>query len=211
MGSKAKEELGKPKLQTLRYIRSIAKGATNEPSNLKEILKDVVTSLANFKKFYNRENECPRGRPGPPGKRGRNGSQGPMGPPGKSGKQGIMGPPGIRGEKGVKGDIGAPGIPGMKGEPGQSISAPKVTLSSSELTVNKSNSASILCSASGNPAPQVVWSRMNGMLPSRANITSDGLMRIDNVRLHDSGKYKCVAQNILGRKEKVASLLVQSR
>ena len=46
-----------------------------------------------------------------------------------------MGPPGIRGEKGVKGDIGAPGIPGMKGKPGESISAPKVTVSSSHLTV----------------------------------------------------------------------------
>ncbi|XP_068754122.1 contactin-5-like [Montipora capricornis] len=135
-----------------------------------------------------------------------------MGLPGRSGKQGIIGPPGIRGEKGVKGDIGPPGIPGMKGEPGESISAPQVTLSSSELTVNKSNSASLMCSVSGNPAPQVVWSRMNGMLPSsRAKVTSDGLMQIDDVRLEDSGKYKCVAQNILGMREKVARLVVQSQ
>ncbi|XP_068754117.1 contactin-6-like isoform X3 [Montipora capricornis] len=211
LGSKTKEEVGEEKLR--RYIRSIAKDATNESLSMKEILKDVVTSLASFNKFcHNRGNECLRGRPGPPGKRGRKGSQGLMGPAGRSGKQGIVGPPGIRGEKGVRGAIGPPGVPGMKGEPGEAISAPKVTLSSSELTVNKSNSAFLMCSASGNPAPQVVWSRMNGMLPSsRARVRSDGLMQIDDERLEDSGKYRCVARNILGRKEKVANLIVQSR
>ena len=169
-------------------------------------------------------NVCPRGLPGPPGRagpkgdkgnqgrRGRKGSQGMMGQPGRSGKQGIMGPPGIRGEKGIKGYTGTPGIPGMKGEPGESISVPKITLSSSQLTVNESRTASLLCSASGNPAPQITWSRENGVLPSnRSKVTADGLMQIDNARFEDAGKYKCVAQNILGRKEEVASLVVQSR
>ena len=135
-----------------------------------------------------------------------------MGPPGKSGKQGIMGPPGIRGEKGVKGDIGLQGIPGIKGEPGESISTPKITLSSTELTVTKSDSASLLCYASGNPAPRVAWSRENGVLPHhKTRETSDGLLQIDDARLEDAGKYKCVAQNILGREEKVISLIVQSK
>ncbi|XP_068754279.1 contactin-4-like isoform X2 [Montipora capricornis] len=194
-----------------RYTRSIGNSAIfNKSAIIKEILDKVVTSLTRYNKLC--YNVCRRGRPGPPGKKGRKGSQGVMGLPGRSGKQGIIGPPGIRGEKGVKGDIGPPGIPGMKGEPGESISAPQVTLSSSALTVNRSNSASLMCSVSGNPAPQVVWSRMNGVLPSsRARVTSDGLMQIDDVRLEDSGKYKCVAHNILGRKEKVARLVVQSR
>ena len=135
-----------------------------------------------------------------------------MGQPGRSGKQGIMGPPGIRGEKGIKGDIVVPGIPGVKGEPGESISAPKVTVSTSQLTVNESTTASLLCSASGNPAPQVVWSRLNGTLPSNRNkVTSKGMMQIKDVRLEDAGKYKCVARNILGREEEVASLVVQSK
>jgi len=186
-------------------------------------LEEVVTS--SFKKIcHNSGNFCPRGLPGPPGRdgtkgdkgdqgrRGKKGSQGVMGQPGRSGKQGIMGPPGIKGEKGIKGDIGPAGIPGMKGEPGESISAPKVTLSTSKLTVNENTPASLLCSASGNPAPQVAWSRVNGTLPSnRTKVTSVGLLQIKNVRLEDAGKYKCVARNILGRKEKVTSLVVQSK
>ena len=135
-----------------------------------------------------------------------------MGPPGRSGKQGIMGPTGIRGERGIKGDTCAPGIPGMKGEPGESISVPKITLSSSQLIVNESTTALLLCSASGNPAPQVAWSRVNGVLPrNRTKVTSGGMIQIDDARLEDAGKYKCVAQNIVGRKEAVANLVVQSR
>ena len=147
------------------------------------------------------------------GPSGPGGKQGVMGPPGRSGKQGIMGPPGIRGEKGIKGDIGPPGIPGIKGEPGESISAPKVTISpASQLTVNESNPAALFCSATGNPAPQLSWIRVDGSLPSnRIKMTSDGLMQIDDVRLEDSGKYKCMARNILGKDENAAKLVVQSK
>ena len=77
----------------------------------------------------------------------------------------------------LKEDIGPPGIPGIKGEPGESISAPKVTRSTSQLTVNESTTASLLCSASGNFAPQVAWSRLNGTLPSnRTKLTSEALI-----------------------------------
>ena len=121
-----------------------------------------------------------------------------------------MGPPGLRGERVIKGDTGPPGIPGIKGEPGESISAPKVTISPSQLIVNESNTAALFCSATGNHAPQVSWSRVNGSLPSnRTRLTSDGLMQIADVRLEDAGKYKYAARNILGQDEKAASLGVQ--
>ena len=181
---------------------------------MKEILEDVVTS--SFKKICQKSgslNVCSRGLPGPPGRRGRKGSQGIMGPPGRGGKQGNMGPPGIRGEKGIKGNIGPPGIPGIKGEPGESISAPKVTISpASQLTVKESNTAALFCSASGNPAPQLSWIRVDGSLPSnKIRVTSDGLMEIDDVRLEDAGKYKCMAHNILGKDENTANLVVHSK
>jgi len=181
---------------------------------MKEILEDVVTS--SFKKICQRSgslNACPRGLPGPPGRRGRKGSQGIMGPPGRSGKQGIMGPPGVRGEKGIKGDIGLPGIPGIKGEPGESISAPKVSISPAlRLIVNESNTASLFCSATGNPAPQLSWVKVYGSLPSdRIKMTSDGRMQIDDVRLENAGKFKCLARNILGKDESVVNLVVHSK
>ena len=209
-----------------RFTRSVANETPlNNSANIKEVLEDVVTS--SFKKICQKTgnwNFCPRGMPGPPGrdgskgdkgdqgKKGRKGSQGLMGQPGRSGKQGIMGPPGIRGEKGFKGDNGAPGISGIKGEPGESISAPKVTVFPSQLTVNESTTALLQCSASGNPAPHVAWSRLNGTFPSnRTKVSSVGLLKIDGVRLKDAGKYKCMARNILGSEENVASLVVQSK
>ncbi|XP_078374637.1 uncharacterized protein LOC144658156 [Oculina patagonica] len=210
--SEKKETISETKLH--RITRSISGNPTfNNSANMKKVLENVVTS--SFKKICQNSgsfNVCPRGMPGPPGRRGRKGSQGIMGPPGRAGKQGVMGPPGIGGEKGIKGYIGPPGIPGIKGEPGESISAPKVTITPSQLTVNESNTAALFCSATGNPAPQVSWSRVNGSLPrNRTKVTSDGLMQITDVRLKDAGKYKCVAQNILGNDEMAASLIVQSR
>ena len=197
-----------------RITRSISSNPPfNNSANMKEVLKNVVTS--SFKEICQKSgsfNVCARGLPGPPGRRGRKGSQGIMGPPGRSGKQGIMGPPGRRGDKGIKGNIGPPGIPGIKGEPGESISAPKLTITPSQLTVNESNTAALFCSATGNPAPQVSWSRANGSLPSnRVRVTSGGLMQIPDARLEDAGKYKCTGQNILGKDEKVTSLVVQSK
>ncbi|KAL9970446.1 hypothetical protein ACROYT_G022822 [Oculina patagonica] len=196
-----------------RITRSISSNPPfNYSANMKEVLEDVVTS--SFKKLCQRSesfNVCPRGMPGPPGRRGRKGSRGIMGPPGRSGKRGIMGPPGVQGEKGIKGDIGPPGIPGIKGEPGESISAPKVTITPSHLTVNESNTAALFCSATGNPAPQVSWSRVNGSLPSnRAKLTADGVLQLDDVRPGDAGMYKCLASNLLGSDGKVANLVVQS-
>ena len=212
---------------TNEKLRRVARHITNNQpfntsANMKKVLEDVVTS--SFKKICQNSgtwNVCPRGLTGPPGRdgpkgdkgnQGRRGKKGMMGQPGRSGKQGIMGPPGIRGEKGVKGDIGAPGVPGMKGEPGESISSPKVTVSSSHLTVNESNTAVLLCSVSGNPVPQLAWSRVGGVFPSnRTKVSSEGLLQINKVRLEDTGTYKCVARNILGREEKRTSLVVESK
>ena len=199
--------------------------SSNDSHFLKQVLEDMFTTSLKICQKRGNFNVCPRGRPGPPGRagtkgvkgnegrRGRRGSQGIMGPPGRSGKQGIMGPPGIRGEKGIKGDIGPPGIPGIKGEPGESISAPKVTISPvSQLTVNQSNTAVFFCSVSGNPTAKVTWTKVNGSLPSdKTKLTSDGLLQIKDVRLEDAGKYKCMAQNLLGNDEEVTALIVQSR
>jgi len=211
--SEKKETSSETKLH--RITRSIANNLTfNNSVNMKEVLEDVVTS--SFKKICQKSgslNVCPRGLPGPPGRRGKKGFQGVTGPPGRSGKQGIMGPPGLRGENGIKGDIGLPGMPGTKGEPGKSISAPNLTISpASQVTVNESNTAALFCSATGNPPAKLSWIRINGSLPSdRIKVTSDGLLQIDDVRLDDAGKYKCIARNILGKDENAANLVVQSK
>ena len=187
------------------------------------MIEDIVSSTWKICNNKAGLNVCPRGRPGPPGsagpkgdkgRKGRKGSQGIMGQPGRSGKQGIKGLPGIRGEKGIKGDIGPPGLPGIpgtKGEPGAPIARPKVTISPPKLNVNETNTASLICSASGNPAAQISWSKVSGSFPGRTKVTSDGQVQIIGVRMEDAGEYKCVARNILGKDEQTAILVVQSR
>jgi len=196
--------------------------STNDSYYIKQVLEDMLTTSLKICQKRGSFNVCPRGRPGPPGRagnkgdkgnQGRRGRKGFEGPPGRSGKQGIEGRPGIRGEKGMKGDIGPPGIPGIKGVPGESISAPKVRISpASELTVNESNTAVFFCSVSGNPAAQLSWIRVKGSLPiNRTKVSSGGLLQIKEVRLEDAGKYRCLARNILGSDENVATLIVQSK
>ena len=152
-----------------------------------------------------------RGRRGQKGKLGNRGDRGIMGSPGKSGKQGIMGPVGPQGEtglKGQKGDTGPAGMPGAKGEPGESISAPAVAVSPAVLTVNETGSVSFQCSASGNPEPVIVWSKLNNQLQISQSAVSGGKLLLKNVEASDSGAYKCSAANILGQARAVARLVV---
>ncbi|KAL9967661.1 hypothetical protein ACROYT_G025941 [Oculina patagonica] len=134
-----------------------------------------------------------RGRRGQKGRTGNKGDKGIMGSPGKSGKQGIMGPAGLKGEtgtKGEKGDIGPAGMPGSKGEPGESISSPAVVVSPVTLTVNEGGSASFQCSASGNPEPAVVWSKLENQSEISRTAVSGGKLQLTKVTGNDSGVYQ---------------------
>jgi len=157
-----------------------------------------------------------RGRRGQKGKTGNKGDKGIMGSLGRSGKQGIMGPPGLRGEagtKGQKGDIGPAGVPGAKGEPGETILAPTVAVSPAKLTVNESGSASLQCSASGNPEPVIKWRTVNNQSEISKSAFSNlrGELRFQNVKGSDSGVYECSAANILGNARAVVQLEVNGK
>lgn len=108
----------------------------------------------------------------------------------------------------VLGDTGSPGHPGPKGEPGESISVPQVTVSPSSMTVTENQSATFLCSASGNPKPKVLWSKMNGSQLVNRNGQQNKLF-INKATYNDSGKYVCTARNILGKEEKIIELVVE--
>ena len=91
-----------------------------------------------------------------------------------------MGPEGLKGEpgtKGEKGEIGPAGMPGRKGEPGQSISSPAVVVSPVTLTVNEGGSASFQCSASGNPEPALVWSKLDNQSKIAQSAVSRGKLK----------------------------------
>ncbi|KAL9969309.1 hypothetical protein ACROYT_G021508 [Oculina patagonica] len=161
-----------------------------------------------------RGNKGARGRRGQKGRTGNKGDKGIMGSPGKSGKQGIMGPAGVKGEsgtKGEKGDTGPAGMPGNKGEPGESISSPAVVVSPVTLTVNEGGSTSFQCSASGNPEPTVMWSKLDNQSEIIQSAVSEGKVELKNVTGNDSGVYQCSATNILGKARAVAQLVVNLR
>ena len=155
-----------------------------------------------------------RGRRGQKGRTGNKGDKGIMGSPGKSGKQGIMGPAGLKGEtgtKGEKGDLGPAGMPGTKGEPGESISSPAVVVSPVTSTVNEGESASFHCSASGNPEPAIVWSKLDNQSKIIQSAVSGGKLQLKKVTGNDSGVYQCSATNILGNSREVVRLTVNGK
>ena len=134
-----------------------------------------------------------------------------MGAPGKSGKQGIMGTVGPKGDpglKGQKGDTGPTGMPGAKGEPGESISAPVVAVSPTNLTVNESETASFQCSVSGNPEPAIVWSKRGNLSEVNTSAVSRGRLLLKNVKARHSGEYQCSVTNILGHAQTLVQLVV---
>ena len=137
-----------------------------------------------------------------------------MGSPGKSGKQGIMGPAGLMGDTGIqgqKGDRGSTGMPGTKGEPGQSISSPTVVVSPVTLTVKEGGSASFQCSASGNPEPAIVWSKVDNQSKITQSAVSGGKLQLKHVTGNDSGLYQCSATNILGKSLEVVRFTVNGK
>ena len=214
------------KRRTVDTVKNNSEAVNKEERKLKinKILSELKPYLCQSKSAT-----CPSGPPGPPGppgprgqkgargrrgqkgKTGKKGDQGIMGSPGKSGKQGIMGPVGPQGEVGPKGDMGAAGMPGAKGEPGESISAPTVAVSPIKLTVNEGGSASFQCSASGNPGPAVVWSKLDSQSEISQSAVSVGRLRLRNVKGSDSGVYHCSAKNILGKALAVAQLEVNGK
>ena len=129
----------------------------------------------------------------------------------KEWQEGIRGPVGLPGEAGIKcqkGDAGPVGVPGTKGEPGESFSAPSVALSPSRVTVNESGSAMFQCSATGNPQPAVVWSKLPNQLQISKSAVTGGILSLQNVKGSDAGVYKCSAANVLGQAHALGRLVV---
>ncbi|XP_061591358.1 basement membrane-specific heparan sulfate proteoglycan core protein isoform X3 [Cololabis saira] len=65
------------------------------------------------------------------------------------------------------------------------------------------------CLAHGTPPLTYSWTRLEGSLPSRAEV-SGGDLQINLATAEDAGSYKCVATNKVGRSEAVAKVTVRS-
>ncbi|XP_047482139.1 uncharacterized protein LOC125034437 isoform X2 [Penaeus chinensis] len=65
------------------------------------------------------------------------------------------------------------------------------------------------CAPTGNPDPQVLWSRMDGPMPvGRARVGRDWSLTISDVAIGDQGVYVCEASNVAGSDSANTSLAV---
>ncbi|KAH8292270.1 hypothetical protein KR054_007975 [Drosophila jambulina] len=67
------------------------------------------------------------------------------------------------------------------------------------LQVKKGSSVRIECSATGNPMPNVTWSRKNNILPNGEEKLHSHVLSIENVDRHKGGVYICTANNRVGQ------------
>uniref|UniRef100_A0A665UZU7 Heparan sulfate proteoglycan 2 n=1 Tax=Echeneis naucrates TaxID=173247 RepID=A0A665UZU7_ECHNA len=83
-----------------------------------------------------------------------------------------------------------------------------VSIQPSIADVQEGQSLELNCLASGNPPPQVTWTRLDGNLSPRAQV-SEGDLQINLATAEDAGSYKCVASNKVGDSEVVAKVTVR--
>ena len=92
-------------------------------------------------------------------------------------------------------------------------SSPAIKDSESELTVTQGQSIRLPCEVTGDPRPQITWTK-NGVRISEVDphyfISEAGSLEIFSADPGDTATYSCTAMNIVGVKEKRMTLFVRS-
>ncbi|KAM4737871.1 basement membrane-specific heparan sulfate proteoglycan core protein isoform 2-T2 [Anableps anableps] len=86
---------------------------------------------------------------------------------------------------------------------------PYATLLPDDVAVRIGEVIRLQCLAHGTPPLTYTWTKLDGVLPPRAQ-TSEGALQIDLATPEDAGSYKCVASNRVGNSEVVAKVTVRS-
>ncbi|XP_031630325.1 uncharacterized protein LOC116345246 [Contarinia nasturtii] len=146
------------------------------------------------------------------GKDGKEGLPGPQGPPGTVGERGLTGP---RGRSGRPGQNGIPGLPGIVAykygldadklhipptEVGKLLIPPSIAGGSNKpIVIVEDKFLRLICDATGQPKPDVVWYRHDGrpITDGSWQVTSirDHTINITHVNRVHNGIYVCVANN----------------
>ena len=76
--------------------------------------------------------------------------------------------------------------------------APQVLLSFKTKLAEEKQNVTIACNVTGQPQPDIKWSKSGGTMPKSRNGVKNGVLTIYNVAETDRGTYVCKAKNILG-------------
>ena len=87
---------------------------------------------------------------------------------------------------------------------------PSVTIrgGTSVKTVSVDGNLTLECIGTGNPKPQIQWSRVDGQLP-QGLIIEGGILIIQNARHSYGGVYICEATNRIGSVQSQVAIFVQ--
>ena len=76
--------------------------------------------------------------------------------------------------------------------------------------VEEKQNITIACTATGQPQPNITWSRAVGILPEGKTDVRNGVLNISNLTRKDGGIYICKAENFLGSVTDTALLMIFS-
>ncbi|XP_044727463.1 basement membrane-specific heparan sulfate proteoglycan core protein-like isoform X3 [Chrysoperla carnea] len=82
---------------------------------------------------------------------------------------------------------------------------PEVTISPKSYEIQEGQPIEFRCTAIGNPAPTLRWTRVDGPLNPRHEFR-DGIFRIRYVTMADEGEYKCIGSNAAGYDEQTVRI-----
>ncbi|XP_069039964.1 basement membrane-specific heparan sulfate proteoglycan core protein isoform X5 [Lepisosteus oculatus] len=88
-------------------------------------------------------------------------------------------------------------------------SPPYATSLPDSLAVRVGEVIRLQCLAHGTPPLTYKWTKVDGVLPTRAEVR-DGTLQIDLATVADAGTYKCLANNKVGNSEALATVTVRS-
>lgn len=89
--------------------------------------------------------------------------------------------------------------------------AAKILLTSKTKLAEEKQNVTVVCTATGQPQPDIAWFKADGALPpGRNGVTVDGALTIFNVGKKGRETYVCKAENILGAVSDTTQLMVFS-
>lgn len=91
-----------------------------------------------------------------------------------------------------------------------SVAPPYVTSVPDDVAVRVGEVIRLQCLAHGTPPLTYLWTKLDGVLPARAQ-ASEGDLQINLATAEDSGSYKCVASNRVGHSEVIAKVTVRCK